>query len=111
MIASKSTLTMWMSTWSWDTQPIGVDEFSISSVLKKLQNLQAAVAKEMLTYHIPNGRVCRSARFQGDKGTNTDRRCHGVFQPLELQGSMFTWPRLMPPYRYWRSAFWRLETC
>ena len=53
MIASKSTLTMWMSTWSWDTQPIGVDEFSISSVLKKLQNLQAAVAKRDVDVSYP----------------------------------------------------------
>ncbi len=41
---------------------------------KNFRIYKLQLQKEMLTYHIPNGRVCRSARLQGDKGTNTDRR-------------------------------------
>ena len=44
MIASKSILTMWMSTWSWDTQP-GVDEIFIS--LEKASEFTGCAKKDV----------------------------------------------------------------
>ena len=57
---------------------------------KSFRIYRLQLQKEMLTYHIPNGRVCRSARFQGDKGTNTDRRwriCRSAMGFFNLLGS------------------------